>query len=405
MNSGFRRSVAKMKSRMTDSPAAKFPILLITRNFPPLLGGMERLNQHMLIELAHTYKTGLVGPKGARANTAASGYIWECPFMPIHKFLICTIFKAICAARQLRPIIVIAGSGLTAPIAWLVSRLFGARCIVYLHGLDIEVKHPVYGLFWRPFFHRFDGVVVNSRFTRQLALRAGVNPARIHILHPGVKLPLMQDRQHHRTAFRRRHDLGDVPIMLYVGRITSRKGLSIFAEHIMPRVARQLPTAKLVIIGDNPSLALLRQHDECRFVKDALAANSLRNRALFIGWIDDNELLSAAYFAADVLIFPVQRRPHDNEGFGMVAVEAAAHGLPTVAFSAGGVPDAVADGISGRLIPAGDNAAFARAVIEVLSEASASMRHASCRSFAEKFSWASFGQSIRRICQDVVKAP
>lgn len=388
---------------MTDHPAAKLPILLITRNFPPLRGGMERLNQHMLIELAHTYKTGLVGPKGAQANTVASDYIWECP-LPIHKFLICTIFKAICAARQLRPLIVIAGSGLTAPIAWLVSRLFGVRCIVYLHGLDIEVKNPVYGLFWRPFFHRFDGVVVNSHFTRQLALRAGVNPARIHILHPGVKLPLMQDRQYHRAAFRRRHDLGDVPIMLYVGRITSRKGLSIFAEHVMPRVARQLPTAKLVVIGDKPSLALLRQKDERRSVKDTLATNGLENRVLFLGSIDDNEL-NAAYFAADVLIFPVQRRPHDNEGFGMVAVEAAAHGLPTVAFAAGGVPDAVADGTSGRLIPAGDNAAFAMAVIEVLSEPHASMPHASCRNFAEKFSWASFGQSIRRICHDVAGTP
>ena len=50
----------------------------------------------------------------------------------------------------------------------------------------------------------------------------------------------------------------------------------------------------------------------------------------------DDQRLSDAYFAADVMVFPVLDLPGDVEGFGMVAVEAAAHGLPTVAFAVGG---------------------------------------------------------------------
>lgn len=391
-----------MTEAIRDTPSA----LLITRNFPPLLGGMERLNRHMLIELSQAYKVGLVGPRGARKDSAAPSHLWECPFSPLHKFLACATVKAVLAVKQLRPQIVIAGSGLTAPIAWFVSRLTGACCIVYLHGLDIEVKHTIYGLFWRPFFKRFDGVIVNSRFTRQLALRAGVSSRRLHTLHPGVNLPEMHKRKQQRAEFRQRHGLGNSPIMLYVGRITARKGLSIFVEQIMPRIIRKMPAAKLVVIGDNPSLAILGMGNERRRVMHGLAANGLEGHTIFLGWIDpNNDGLSAAYFAADVQVFPVQLRPHDNEGFGMVAVEAAAHGLPTVAFAAGGVADAVADGSSGQLIPAGDNTAFVQTVIEVLSEPSFPGSHSSCRDFAKQFSWELFGQSYRRICHDIERSP
>lgn len=85
----------------------------------------------------------------------------------------------------------------------------------------------------------------------------------------------------------------------------------------------------------------------------------------------------------------------------MVAAEAAAHGLPTVAFAAGGVPDAVADGISGRLIETNDNAGFAQAVIERLTNPSTPDECAGCVRFAEGFAWQAFGERLRtclRVC-------
>lgn len=383
-----------------NKPAEKLALLLISRNFPPLLGGMERLNQKMLAELAKDYKTGLVGPQGAKAIDKAPRHIWECPSSPLGKFIVYALIKAIRASQQLKPQIILAGSGLTAPIAWLAARLFEARCIVYLHGLDIEVKHPVYQWLWVPFFRHFDQVLVNSHFTQNLALEAGIPADRIRILHPGVTLPDLSEAQQQRSAFRQHHALNNIPVMLYVGRITARKGLSVFVENILPNILQQCPTAQLLVVGDNPSLALLKQNDERQRVKKALRNNSLEDRVKFLGWIDiDNKALNAAYFAADVLIFPVQSSPHDNEGFGMVAIEAAAHGLPTVAFAAGGVPDAVANGTSGHLIPAGNNAAFAQAVIETLSNP-AHYRE-SCRQFAESFSWTVFGSGIRKICHVV----
>jgi phosphatidylinositol alpha-1,6-mannosyltransferase len=78
----------------------------------------------------------------------------------------------------------------------------------------------------------------------------------------------------------------------------------------------------------------------------------------------------------------------------MVAIEAAAHGLPTVAFDIGGVADAIADGRSGWLVPAGDYAGYIQRVIQVLDTGRSAAVEAACRSFAEAFAWSSFGSKM-----------
>ena len=92
-------------------------------------------------------------------------------------------------------------------------------------------------------------------------------------------------------------------------------------------------------------------------------------------------------------MFPVREIPGDPEGFGMVAVEAAAHGLPTIAFATGGVTDAVAEGQSGRLVAPGDYAGFADAVLGALIEREP-LRMRSV-DFARQFAWPKFGSQIR----------
>jgi phosphatidylinositol alpha-1,6-mannosyltransferase len=125
----------------------------------------------------------------------------------------------------------------------------------------------------------------------------------------------------------------------------------------------------------------------------------LASSVMFLGELgQDDPALSDAYFAADVHVFPVQDRPGDNEGFGMVAIEAAAHGLPTVAFSVGGISDAVADDRSGVLIPSGDTGAFATAVISSLGE---DRKFLNPRQFAEEFSWPIFAAKLNGLLGEI----
>ncbi len=378
----------------------KSNVLVVTRNLPPLVGGMERLLWHIVDELRSVYRVYVAGPSGCRQQLPDDVEVTEIPLQPMVFFLIRVQFTAVWLAFRNRPCVILAGSGLTAPFSWLAARITGARCIVYLHGLDIKVRHPFYRLLWLPIFRHFDCVLVNSNFTKQLALDAHIRAGRIEILHPGVELPSLKDAQQKRIDFRTRHDLQDVPLLLSVGRITSRKGLLCFSDKIFPHILLKVPEVTLVIIGDNPTDALVPAEDESVKVKDKLKEKQIESRVLWLGRCSQREL-DDAYFAADVLIFPVQQREDDIEGFGMVAIEAAAHGLPTVAFSVGGVTDAVSNDCCGRLIFAGDNPAFVDAVIQQLEKQSTCDRIKVCREFAELFEWDLFGRRLRSIFHKV----
>ncbi|WP_083250877.1 glycosyltransferase family 4 protein [Acidihalobacter aeolianus] len=368
---------------------------------------MERLVWHIVEGLYPEWHTHVIGPRGCREYLPPEVDSREVPIQPLWRFLLHIKLAALHQAFRLRPKLVIAGSGLTAPFAWLAARLVGARCMVYLHGLDVEARHPIYRLAWRPFFRHFDHVLVNSRFTRQLAVAAGVARSRISILHPGVTLPELAQANDQRTQFRNRYALGEVPLMLYVGRITARKGLADFIRWSLPNIIASVPAAKLVVIGDVPSGALLGSTDERARIDEFLHAVGLEHCVVFLGArAHDDPELDAAYFAADVSIFPVQQRPYDNEGFGMVAIEAAAHGLPTVAFDVGGIGDAVAGGISGELISPAQFEDFARAVCTYLlnSEEDRQVLTSSARVFATKFAWPEFAVHLRNTCRDITIA-
>lgn len=382
-------------------------MLVVTRNLPPLVGGMERLVLHLVEALRERGELLVVGPAGCGRHLPLDVASREAPFRPLTRFLPMAGAAALPMALSFRPNLVFAGSGLTAPIAWAAARLARCPCAVYLHGLDIEARNTVYRAAWLPFLRRCDLVLVNSRFSRILAEGIGIPSERIHILHPGVALPDMERAGQHRRDFRRRHGLGDAPVMLFVGRITARKGLAVFVRDILPLVLQERPEARLVVVGDEAREALLQNRGEMDLVRRALADHGLEHAVVFLGERphDDPEL-SRAYFAAHALVFPVQRREHDNEGFGMVAVEAAAHGLPTIAFAAGGVPDAVADGVSGCLIPPGENLRFARAVLDCFREGGEASPYGDApRSFAAQFQWAAFGERLHSIIETAQPNP
>lgn len=355
---------------------------------------MERLVWNMITALSQGFHVRVVGPAGCLGLLPTGMGGREIPARPLSSFIARAAFHSLGEAYRHRPHIVLAGSGLTAPMAQLSARISHARTCVYLHGLDIENRHPVYDLFWKPFIRNADQVIVNSRFTKALAQREGVKDATLAILPPGVSLPEISDEKRIAQTFRDRYGLGQAPLMLFVGRITRRKGLTTFIERILPNVLDIVPEARLVVIGDNASEAVKKQADEKARAFAALRSLGLGDRTVFLGRLDD-QLLSAAYFAADVHVFPVQETPYENEGFGMVALEAAAHGLPTVAFDAGGVPDAVMDGFSGSLIRAGDFQGFEKAVVRYLVNRQDQAVRTACREFARNYEWPRFGARLR----------
>lgn len=368
-------------------------ILHITRNLPPLVGGMERLNWHIAAELSRCAQVHLIGPEGSAALRPAAVPVTEVPLRPLPRFLLASAWQAVAVARRFQPHIVLAGSGLTAPAAWLAARACGARAHVYLHGLDAAVQHPAYRAVWHPAIRRMDGVIANSQPTAELARSLGVAAEKIRIIHPGVTLPTALQSAAALQEFRQRHQLGDRRLLLSVGRLTTRKGLREFVQHALPAIVQAAPDTLLAVVGEAPADSLHASVQTRASIQGVADAAGIGQHLRFLGVITDPQELACAYESASLHIFPVRELPGDPEGFGMVAIEAAAHGLPTVAFATGGIVDAVAEGESGHLVTPGDYPSLAQAALQVLADdPNAWPTRASA--FAAQFAWPVMGQKL-----------
>lgn len=373
--------------------------LLVTRNFPPLLGGMEKLNLHLLGALQPSMRTALCGPAGCANHAPPQTEVRQSRVKPLPVFLLATLWQALWLARRRKPAWVIAGSGLAAPIVWLAAHSVGGKVAVYLHGLDIVAPSRIYQRLWLPFIRRCDLVLANSAHTARLARERGVPDEHIHVLHPGTAIPELDASEG--RDFRERHALGQRPILLSVGRLTRRKGLAEFVANTLPAIVVAHPDTLLLVVGDEAGDALhTRAGSERERIHMAARAAGVEWNVRFLGRCSDAEL-GAAYQAADLHVFPVLNLPGDVEGFGMVALESAAHGLPTVAFATGGVPDAVRDGQTGALVAPGDYRGLGAAVLAQLAQGRCDARVAACRAFAAGKAWPYFGERLRELLESV----
>ncbi len=366
--------------------------LIVTRNFPPLVGGMEKLMFHAFQELAHTYRCDVIGPHGCGEKISQPHRAVECPVDSASRYLFAALTKSVATARQGSYRFSFSGSGLTAPIGLALRTLYGIPAVTFVHGLDLVVDHPLYQSLFLPAIRRADLVIANSHNTAKIAKAKGVPVDRVKVLFPGVTIPAQVGSG---DSFRQRHDLVGKKILLSVGRLVPRKGIFDFLRHSFPSVVEKCPEAVLVVIGAAAKDALKKNRDLTADIRQIIAEQDLSDRVVLLGSVSDPEL-SEAYHAADVMIFPLRETAGDVEGFGMVALEAAAHGLPTVAFSVDGVPDAIGENRSGYLVEAMNYEKMSQVLAQVLLVEETVISARSCRDFAQQFVWSNFGTKIRQ---------
>jgi phosphatidylinositol alpha-1,6-mannosyltransferase len=362
---------------------------------------MERLIYHVYDQLTADWTVGLVGPRGCEAHTDSQNNVRTCALYPLPRFLACAQVKALWMARTFRPSIVIAGSGITAPAALLAGRAAGAVVICYLHGLDLVVRNWVYQSVFVRAVRSCDILLVNSKNTMHLAIQRGVDRSKLRVLYPGVSLPLFQEST---SSVRFKNTYGipeNAKLLLSVGRLTERKGLLPFIDQVLAKLVKRDQLVHLVVIGDDPAHSLASSAGMRMRIEKLVALRGLERQVTMLGNVDD-DVLQNAYLASSLHVFPVQENVGDVEGFGMVAIEAAAHGLPTVAFSAGGVPDAVHDKVSGYLVPAGDYGKFHDLIVDYLKTGKTEDWQHRCRLHAQQFTWERFGAELRTIVDDAV---
>src|SRR2546426_674387 len=172
-------------------------------------------------------------------------------------------------------------------------------------------------------------------------------------IHSGIDLAYFRSVRVDPTV--KRKELGlppNGPIVGTVGRLVPIKGLEWLLK-AAPRVLAEIPQACFVIIGEGPMLGELRQ---------VTSQLGIGLRVVFLGAREDVPECLAAF---DLFVLPSL-----NEGMGRVLLEAMAVGCPVIATRVGGIPDIVADGATGLLVPPRNERALAEAILTLLRDRS-----------------------------------
>jgi glycosyltransferase involved in cell wall biosynthesis len=248
-------------------------------------------------------------------------------------------------------------------IAGTAAKLCGIPVVSSLHWLGRLDEHP-HDAARTPWVRRWLEMKATVALNRALATSIvavskavqssysslpGFPSDRMQVIYPG--LDFQRPQVDTATMDHLRRSLGlerSTPVVLNVGRLEAVKG----QHHLIPvmvMVRDRLPHARLLIAGEGTLRSALA---------NAIAATGLDNQITLLGVRED---VDALLNIADVVIVT-----SESESFGLPLVEAMRAGKPVVATDVGGIPELVAHGVNGLIVPRADTTAMVTAILTLL---------------------------------------
>jgi glycosyltransferase involved in cell wall biosynthesis len=232
-------------------------------------------------------------------------------------------------------------------------------------------------------FARSGAIVAVAASVAQELAAYGIDPTTVPVLGNAVDP----------GAFTPGREAPDGESILYVGRLSDRKGLGDLVRAVAV-LAPLRPNLRLTLVGDGPMEPELRR----------LAANlGIADHVIFAGHVgaDERDRLVRAYRQTSVYV-----QPSHYEGLPTALLEAMACARPAIATAISGHLDAIADGSNGLLVPPRDHDALAAAIERVLADRALAARLGSAgrATVIERYSWASLGAAYERTYREVIAA-
>lgn len=259
-------------------------------------------------------------------------------------------------------------------------RRAGVPSVGFTHGLEVTAVRAPGGRSALRFIGDALGAVTYVSTWCRDSLRPAFGPRPEHVmLPPAVDLGRFNSAVDGRWV-RRRHGIGEDPLVVCVSRLVERKGQDRLID-CLPGWRAAVPGTRLMIVGDGPFAGELRSRADRAGVQEWVT---------FTGQVPEEEL-PAHFAAADVFAMPCRERRLglEVEAFGIVFIQSQAVGVPVVAGNIGGVPDAVRDGRTGLLVDGTDVSQVGAAVESLLRDDGlrATMGRAGADWVAAGFGW------------------
>ncbi len=222
-------------------------------------------------------------------------------------------------------------------VALVVGKILSKKVVIYAHGEEITTwRQPAKFRVMSFTYRHADVVIANSKFTYSELTKLGVTCKRIVQIFPGVDIERFRPDL---PFIDLRNMLGmksGQQLILSVGRLSRRKGFD--------QVVKSLPI--LLQLGFDVKYALIGIGEDEQYLKSLAKELGVLDHVSFLGHVDASDL-PRWYKACDIFAMPNREIDGDTEGFGLVFLEAAACGKPSIAGMAGGTGSAVIDGETG----------------------------------------------------------
>lgn len=270
--------------------------------------------------------------------------------------------------------------------AVMLGRLSGRRIPVLCtsHGGDLfSLQSGILESLKKYVFEHADHITVVSSAMLQRLETMGCNTGHVTVQSMGVDLA---------SRFVPDHSVSKTTDLVFVGRLVEKKGVATLIEAVH-LLRSEFPQLSLTIVGDGPDLAMLTRQVE---------RLNLADRVRFLGAVP-NDSIPVYYQLARIAVVPsVVARDGDQEGLGLVAVEALGCGCVTLVSDLPALRDVIEDGHNGRVFKSGDAADLASKIKELLSDSGqyrALSEHARS-SVIGRFDWTGVGTRYRSVISD-----
>ena len=230
-------------------------------------------------------------------------------------------------------------------------------------------------------------ILAISRYTAGLTRSISYEDIPMEVLNPGICPESMTDVSTGYAAEVRDQLNIRGDFILSLGRLIHRKGFDL-AVKAFDRIAGDHPDIKLVIAGDG---------DHRSEVESAVLESPFSGRILMVGSVSDPQR-DALFHECSFFLMPNRPVESDQEGFGIVFLQANYFGKPVIAGNNGGVPDAVEDGETGFLVDSPSVESISNAMEKLLNEPAlaGAMGRRGRRRVMERFTWNSIAEEFLR---------
>lgn len=223
-----------------------------------------------------------------------------------------------------------------------------------------------------PLIYRKCPVIAVSESTKKCLIQMKMPVDNIHVIHNGIS-----------DFYKPISEKNSAPLVLYVGRVMKYKNIDRLIT-IFSSVLSKIDNVRMVIVGTGP------EQDRIRGLVRELKLEKYINIQGFVPLREKIYLMSKGW----VLI-----QASEREGWSLTCIEAAACGTPCVAYNVHGLRDSIKNGVTGLLVPYGDEQVFEKSLVKVLADSDFRGRMSeNAKVWAKTFSWDVSTEKFNEFC-------